>query len=653
MTDPTATSRRTVPRRAFGKFAHSMPQTIFPSFHRAFILLAVLLTSLSFLEVQPAQAVPSNPQPAILTALDTSNQIVVYPNASQSPTPTQKLVSGLPADAKPEGVSFYGSDNALVSSSTSARIFVIQVSTATLLATIDASTVGYYGGGTIAVAPDRNTALVANNNGFVNVIHGPFNASSSITKVALPTTANIDHGQTQGIAYGQTQGIVFNNAGRAFVYTTTGISVLDAPYTSIAFTIPVSNGNGGAIGISPDGNTLLATNLTDTINIFSAPLSASSTPATLAVTGASGLDGIMVTPDSTKALVVDAESHNAFAISAPFTASSNVDTLPLPTGTEGFEDVGISADSQTAIITGNDSGSEAPIFVRAPFTAVGATTYYVPVASTNIGRGTGSVRFEPPGLAPGLTITKSAPATAASNGTLTYTLTYANTGSVNASSVIIRDPLPAGTTFISATNGGTLSNGSVVFNVGVVNGNISSQTVSFTVHITAAQGATITNSGYTIEASGVAPIPGPPVTTTVTTAIALNGQVSGYGTINTAGNNRGNFGFSATTVNGGPQATGTFTFSRNGGPTIVGTAIQSLTFNNAGTSATFSGVYTLGKQPNAQVIAFVVTVTHNLGSSDTFSVQLYKPGSLTPYYNAGGNLTNGYISISGSGSQAA
>ena len=37
--------------------------------------------------------------------------------------------------------------------------------------------------------------------------------------------------------------IVFNSAGRAFVYHSTGISVLDPPYTAIAFTIPVS-GNG-------------------------------------------------------------------------------------------------------------------------------------------------------------------------------------------------------------------------------------------------------------------------------------------------------------------------------------------------------------------------------------------------------------------------
>src|SRR5438552_16247698 len=64
--------------------------------------------------------------------------------------------------------------------------------------------------------------------------------------------------------------------------------------------------------------------------------------------------------------------------------------------------------------------------------------------------------------APLLTITKSAaPSPVSPGATLTYTLAYANTGTANASGVVLSDTVPANTTFVSATGGGTLS-GSVV-----------------------------------------------------------------------------------------------------------------------------------------------------------------------------------------------
>jgi large repetitive protein len=59
-----------------------------------------------------------------------------------------------------------------------------------------------------------------------------------------------------------------------------------------------------------------------------------------------------------------------------------------------------------------------------------------------------------------LTISKSAPAFVISGQNLTYTLTYGNTGSSNATGVVISDSLPAGTSFVSVTGGGSLSLGS-------------------------------------------------------------------------------------------------------------------------------------------------------------------------------------------------
>jgi hypothetical protein len=67
----------------------------------------------------------------------------------------------------------------------------------------------------------------------------------------------------------------------------------------------------------------------------------------------------------------------------------------LPPGAGGFEDVGISADSQIAVLTGQ-STTEPPVFIKAPFTTAGATITPVPIGGvTNSARGQGAVRFRP------------------------------------------------------------------------------------------------------------------------------------------------------------------------------------------------------------------------------------------------------------------
>jgi uncharacterized repeat protein (TIGR01451 family) len=114
-----------------------------------------------------------------------------------------------------------------------------------------------------------------------------------------------------------------------------------------------------------------------------------------------------------------------------------------------------------------------------------------------------------------LTISKSAPSTVASGSNLTYTITYGNSGNAGANNVVIRDSVPAGTTFVSATNGGIFSDGVVSWNIGTVPAGTTGQTVSFTVQVTATSG-TVTNSNYTIEATSVPPVAGTPVSTTVT-----------------------------------------------------------------------------------------------------------------------------------------
>ena len=135
----------------------------------------------------------------------------------------------------------------------------------------------------------------------------------------------------------------------------------------------------------------------NTVRIFTGPFSAASTPVNLVIAGTSGLDGIVFTPDGSRAVVVDALGSQAFiySIAAPYTASSVVDAIPIPAGTGSLEDVSISADGNFLLATGN-SGAAMPL-VRGPFTAAGATACAVPVTG---GRGAGAVRFLPVNLQP-------------------------------------------------------------------------------------------------------------------------------------------------------------------------------------------------------------------------------------------------------------
>jgi uncharacterized repeat protein (TIGR01451 family) len=459
---------------------------------RGLVLVGALLALTSGLAAQ-----------AILGTAGASSNAVVFPSPQVGlPNPTQINVPGLPPGAQAHGVAYYGSDNALVSDFGNSRVFVIQISTATLVDTIPTGP-SYSGTGTIAVAPGLNAALACGSS-TLTVIAAPFNASSTITTVALPGT----------IAGYQTEAIVFNAAGRAFVWNTSGVSVIDPPYTAINFTIPFVNGGSGAIAITPDGNNLLATTLSSgNVQIFSAPYTAGSVPVALSVPGSSAPDGIIVTPNGQTALVVDASiGGSLFAISAPFNATSTVEAIPINPAAGTFEDIGISADGQLAIMAGNDlGGSPITPFIVAPFTTAGATVHEVNVPG---GRGAGGVRFLPPGLAPGLTISKSGPPTANGGSNITYTITYGNSGGADATGVVIRDPVPTGTTFVSATGGGTEAGGVVTWNIGTIPAGTTGLTVQFTVTVNVTNG-TVSNVNYTIEGAGIPPIPGPPVFTQV------------------------------------------------------------------------------------------------------------------------------------------
>jgi uncharacterized repeat protein (TIGR01451 family)/MYXO-CTERM domain-containing protein len=80
---------------------------------------------------------------------------------------------------------------------------------------------------------------------------------------------------------------------------------------------------------------------------------------------------------------------------------------------------------------------------------------------------------------PDVYLEKDAPSTTTS-AQVTYTLYYENSGPTSAGSALLRDTLPAGTSFVSATGGGVFANGTVSWNLGNL-GNDEFGSVSVTV----------------------------------------------------------------------------------------------------------------------------------------------------------------------------
>ena len=117
-----------------------------------------------------------------------------------------------------------------------------------------------------------------------------------------------------------------------------------------------------------------------------------------------------------------------------------------------------------------------------------------------------------------LQITKTdAPDPVIAGQQLTYTLTGHNNGPSNASAVTISDPLPPGTTFVSASAGCTNASGTVTCTIGDLALNASvTRTITVTVPPATAAGATLTNTA-TISSAAADVVPGNNSATAATT----------------------------------------------------------------------------------------------------------------------------------------
>jgi uncharacterized repeat protein (TIGR01451 family) len=111
----------------------------------------------------------------------------------------------------------------------------------------------------------------------------------------------------------------------------------------------------------------------------------------------------------------------------------------------------------------------------------------------------------------------------AAGDTLVYTLSYANSGNADATGVVLTDVVPADTTFVSATSGGTLSGSTVTWSLGsLAAGDSGSVQMTVSVDSPLPDGTIITNGSYSIDSNETAPVSGAAVTTTVTSGAVLS-----------------------------------------------------------------------------------------------------------------------------------
>lgn len=107
----------------------------------------------------------------------------------------------------------------------------------------------------------------------------------------------------------------------------------------------------------------------------------------------------------------------------------------------------------------------------------------------------------------------------AADDQVNYTITYGNTGELNATNTVITEILPAGVSFVSASGGGVYnaSARTITWTIGTLAGKTAGQTVSFVAKVDSsmAEGGTIRHGQLTIRGDQTGPATAAAVTTTV------------------------------------------------------------------------------------------------------------------------------------------
>ncbi len=187
---------------------------------------------------------------------------------------------------------------------------------------------------------------------------------------------------------------------------------------------------------------------------------------------------------------------------------------------------------------------------------------------------------------------------------LTYTLSYANNGNASATTVVLSDTLPANTTFVSATGGGTASGSVVTWNLGALAAGASGST-TLTVRVVSplTNGTLLTHGTYSIDAAETAPIAGASITTTVRSAPILAVTLTDAPDPVAAGsnitytlsyNNTGNMNATSVMLVDAMPTNATFVSATAGGVLSAGSVTWSLGTVNAGASGSVQMVARVG-----------------------------------------------------------
>ena len=343
----------------------------------------------------------------------------------------------------------------------------------------------------------------------------------STTSVVNATTLH------QGTVFSSSAGCGLANGANGNLYTNTfsGVHELD-PNTGALIAGPFGpTGNALGIAVDPQSGDLVYVGSDGTLYRVDEGLTVVSTFST--VTSGDLVDGIAWSPDGNFVFLSNRSLGDRLTI---LDRNGNlVQEVPMATEPDG---IAFHSSTPKFVLTNNTSGdmtrfdfpgddyTQVPVQsvfasggFRGDLSQVGADgCLYLTQNGTRYDDGTVTGEnslvqlcggFAAPIAAPDLSITKSAPATAESGGTLTYTLTVSNGGPSGAHDVTVGDPLPAGETFISATASQGSCNGAVTCNLGTV-ANGASATISIVVRVTASCGSTLRN---TATVSGDEPDP--------------------------------------------------------------------------------------------------------------------------------------------------
>ncbi|HEV3340247.1 MAG TPA: DUF4214 domain-containing protein [Pirellulales bacterium] len=350
---------------------------------------------------------------------------------------------------------------------------------------------------------------------------------------------------------------VAGSAGVAFAGTVASFTDANPGGTVSDFSATIAWGDGtttagtvaanGSAGFKVSGTHTYASAGTDTITVHVADVGGSTANATSTATVSSGSAQVSIAKSAPSTGTVGTNlsytvtvTNGAGAASAA--AVTMTDTLPAgvsfvaATDTSGGTITNTGSTVTDVIGTLAAGATDTITIVVTPGSSTAGTTITNSASVTTTTPNTGtpttasaSTSIAPVTAAPTLTISKSASATGTVGQNLTYIVAIGNTGTGAATGTTFTDPLPAGLTFVSATDslGGTVTNtgGTLSENIGsLAAGATDTITIVVTpgsslagqsVTNTASASATNFNGGASISSSATTSISGTVVTTGV------------------------------------------------------------------------------------------------------------------------------------------